>query len=479
MNSTFRIPRLVTAAVKGGAGKTLISVGIIAALTKRGYKVAAFKKGPDYIDAAWLGLAANSPCFNLDRYLFDESVILSSFETNTMGKQVAVIEGNRGLFDGVDLHGTYSTSDLARILDAPVVLIIDATKMTRTASAMVLGCRLMESGLRIGGVILNKVAGMRHKRILTEAIEKDAAVPVIGCIEKLRSANLPQRHLGLLPLYEHPDSLQFIGQVSRMIEESVDLDSLMRVARSAPPLQSPDLSSRSFPTAIVSAEKIKIGVVRDSAFQFYYPENLEALRAQGARLLEINSLEDAALPYVHALYIGGGFPETHAARLARNDTFRLSLRKAVEGGLPVYAECGGLMYLCESLSVDSETYPMANILAFKVVLHRTPQGLGYIAVQVVSPNPFYEVDTMLTGHEFHYSSIHASGNQSGRYAFRVVRGHGIDGTNDGIVYRNVLATYLHVHAGGESEWAAGMVHAARRFSLRKDDEDRSGHKGVN
>jgi len=467
----------VTAAVKGGAGKTLISIGIIAALRKRGYKVAAFKKGPDYIDAAWLGLAANSPCFNLDRYLFDESVIRSSFETNTMGRHVAVIEGNRGLFDGVDLHGTYSTADLARILDAPVVLIIDATKVTRTASAMVLGCRLMESGLRIGGVILNKVAGSRHERILTEAIEKDAGVSVVGCIEKVRSTNLPQRHLGLLPLYEHPDSLQFLGQASRMIEESVNLDSLMRIARSAPPLLSSDLNSHSLSAPVVPAARIRIGLVRDSAFQFYYPENLEALRARGARLVEIDSLNDTELPEVHALYIGGGFPETHAARLAQNDTFRMSLLKAVEKGLPVYAECGGLMYLCESLSVDNETYPMTNILAYKVVLHRSPQGLGYGAVEVVTPNPFYEVGTTLTGHEFHYSSIHPSGNRSGRYAFRVIRGHGIDGTNDGVVHRKVLATYLHVHASGEQKWAAGIVQAARRFALKRDGNDLSVHKG--
>ena len=468
MNSTYYIPRIVTAALKGGAGKTLISIGIIAALRNRGYRVAAFKKGPDYIDAAWLGLAAGGRCFNLDRYLFDVSVIRSSFEINTMGRQVAVVEGNRGLFDGVDARGTYSTADLARILDAPVLLIIDATKVTRTASAMVLGCRLMESGLCIGGVILNRVAGARHRKILTEAIEKDAAIPVIGSLEKLAWANLPQRHLGVLPLYEHPDSLQFLREVSHMIEQSIDLDSLMTMARSAPQLQSSHCSHRSFLTSCVSPERLKIGVIRDSAFQFYYPENLDALRSQGAHLIEISSLKPAELPDVHALYIGGGFPETHALQLARNDTFKTSLRKAVEEGLPVYAECGGLMYLCESLRMDDETYPMANIIAFHATLHRKPQGLGYVTVQVAEPNPFYAVNTILTGHEFHYSSISPSDNQHGRYAFRVVRGHGIDGKNDGIVYRNVLATYVHVHAAGEPKWATGLMEAAYRFLLGRD-----------
>ncbi|MGB9618352.1 MAG: cobyrinate a,c-diamide synthase, partial [Desulfomonilaceae bacterium] len=389
MTTISNVPRVVIAALKGGAGKTLITLGVIAALRKKGLRVAPFKKGPDYIDAAWLAMAGGSPCYNLDRYLFGADGVRNSFASGVVGKDLAVVEGNRGLFDGVDAMGTYSTADLARILEAPVILIVDATKMTRTAAALVLGCKKLEPDIHLAGVILNKVAGARHRTVLTEAIENSADAPVIGSIHKLMWSQLPQRHLGLLPIFEHPDSNRFIMQTAELIENQVDLGALLDIARSAPPLSTTPMNKTISPKVSRHGPRVRIGVVRDSAFQFYYPENLAALKDQGSDLLEVSALKDAVLPDVHALYIGGGFPETHAEILAANTSFKTALKRAVEKGLPVYAECGGLMYLCQSIVIDDKTFPMVDIFPAKAVLHRSPQGLGYITVRVVRPNPFY------------------------------------------------------------------------------------------
>jgi cobyrinic acid a,c-diamide synthase len=463
------VPRLVTAAHKGGAGKTLITVGLVAALKRRGVCVGAFKKGPDYIDAGWLGLAAGEPCHNLDTYLFKQDVVTTSFIKRSAEKQISIVEGNRGLFDGVNTEGSYSTAEMAKLLKAPVVLIVDATKMTRTAAALVLGCRLLDKDLDIAGVILNRVAGDRHERILRQAIEESASVPVIGSVRKLALRNLPQRHLGLLPLYEHPGALQFIDDAADLVEKCVDLDGLMLLAKSAEPLEL-SCTSCAEPLGRERAESlIRIGIVRDSAFQFYYPENLEALSDEGAELVEISALVQEPLPNLDALYIGGGFPETHAQPLADNEIFKQSLLNEVRRGLPVYAECGGLMYLSRNLVIDGKSYPMAGVFPMDAVLERKPRGLGYSRVEVMNPNPFYPRGTVLTGHEFHYSSVRGLTDPDELCAFKVLRGHGIDGSRDGVCFLNALGTYVHIHALGEPLWASGIVNMAVGYRSTRGD----------
>lgn len=463
------IPRLVTAALKGGAGKTLITVGIIAALKRCGARVGAFKKGPDYIDAGWLGLAAREPCHNLDTYLFKQDVVTSSFIRRSAGKQISIVEGNRGLFDGVNTEGSYSTAEMAKLLQAPVILIVDATKMTRTAAALVLGCRLLDRDLDIAAVILNRVAGDRHERVLRQAIEEFASVPVIGSVRKLALRNLPQRHLGLLPLYEHPGALQFIDDAADLVEKCVDLDSLMLLAERAEPLDSFSTSRVEHVASKRGASRVRIGIVRDSAFQFYYPENLEALSDEGAELVEVSALTPEPLPELDALYIGGGFPETHAQALADNGVFKQSLLSEVQRGLPVYAECGGLMYLSRNLVIDGKCYPMAGVFPMDTVLERKPRGLGYSRVEVMNPNPFYPQGTVLTGHEFHYSSVRGLTDPHESCAFKVLRGHGMDGSRDGVCFLNALGTYVHIHALGEPLWATGIVNMAVGYrSTRRD-----------
>jgi len=407
----------MVAALRGGAGKTLLTIGIIAALKDRGLSVASFKKGPDYIDAGWLGKAAQCQCRNLDSYLFDVDTLKTSFCGGATGRDIAVIEGNRGLFDGVSASGAYSSAELAKLLNCPVVLVVDASKMTRTAAALVLGCKALDPSVLIKAVVLNRVAGPRHEKTLRESIEDYCSIPVIGCVNKLSLDNFPQRHLGLLPLFEHSGASELIVQAARVAEQSLDLDRLIEIANTADPVACPDLDEHARKVD-TSHSDLKIGVLRDSAFQFYYPENLDALSATGAKLLEITALEARPIPELDALYIGGGFPETHAEHLAGNTVFKKSLFEAVESGLPVYAECGGLMYLARELAIDNATYPMVGVFDVETVLERKPQGHGYMTVEVTNHNPFFPIGCIFSGHEFHYSYIQSDKVNSSSYRFK-------------------------------------------------------------
>jgi cobyrinic acid a,c-diamide synthase len=466
------VPRIVIAALKGGAGKTLLSLGLAAALRSRGLSLAVFKKGPDYIDAGWLGLAAGSDCYNLDPYLFEPDVLLRSFLKRASTQQIAIVEGNRGLFDGVDARGSYSTAEMAKQLQAPVILTVDATKVTRTAAALVRGCQLLDPAVNLRGVILNRVAGARHEGILRESIEEATSLPVIGSVMKMSLENFPQRHLGLLPLHEHPRAAEFVREAEEVVRKSVDLDRLLAIAESARSLACMTPLPGTETSRNAEFQGLRIGVLRDSAFQFYYPENLEALAERGAEVMELSALEAGELPDLDGLYIGGGFPETHAERLAANESFKASLQKAVDRGLPVYAECGGLMYLSRSLRIDDKVFPMAGLLPLDTVLQRKPQGHGYIRVEVAADNPFYPVGTVLSGHEFHYSYVTPVEGAQSSYAFRVVRGHGMNGENDGMCVANVLGTYVHVHALGTPLWAEGLLTRAQAF--RTDRRSQTG-----
>jgi cobyrinic acid a,c-diamide synthase len=326
----------------------------------------------------------------------------------------------------------------------------------------VLGCKAMDPGMSLRGVILNRVGGARHERVLRDSIEQATSVPVIGSVKKLVMDNFPQRHLGLLPLHEHPGALQFIKEAADIAEKRIDLDGLMEIAASAGQFQPSVIEPLIFPGSIREPE-VSIGIIKDSAFQFYYPENLEALEERGARLVEISALVSRELPELDALYIGGGFPETHAELLSDNIVFRNSLLANAAKGLPIYAECGGLMYLSRSIRIDEKAYPMVGVFPVDTVLERKPQGLGYVRVNVVAPNPFYPQGVELAGHEFHYSRLSGLEESSDSCVFNVLRGHGMDGNRDGMCAWNALGTYLHVHALGEPLWADGLVNKAREF----------------
>jgi cobyrinic acid a,c-diamide synthase len=451
---TVAPPRLVVAGAGGDSGKTLVSLGLASAWRQAGFDVAAFKKGPDYIDAAWLSRAATRPARNLDAWLMGDGEVLRSFARHADGADVSVVEGNRGLLDGLD--GT-STAALASRLGAPVLLVLDVTKVTRTAAAFVAGCRALAPEVRIAGVIANRVGGSRHVDQVRSAIEGETGVPLLGAVPKLGDPHLlPDRHLGLVPPEEHDRMVDVVRRLGEVMRERTDLDSLLETARSAGPLSAvPDVGSPSGETT-----PVRVGVFMDSAFTFYYPENLESLAEGGAEIVPVSALEAPCLPDVDLLYIGGGFPETHAAALSGNRSLIGSVRAAVRDGLPVYAECGGLIWLSRSVTWRGETAEMAGILGVDIVVEERPQGHGYAEMVVDDANPFFAPGTVLRGHEFHYSRL-TGAPESARTVMDVRRGKGSWDGRDGLVDGCVFAAWNHLHAGATPEWATALLMAAR------------------
>jgi len=464
----MNIPRVLIAGLRGGGGKTFVSLSLAAAWREQGLRVAPFKKGPDYIDAAWLSAAAGRPCRNLDLFLMASDAAKRSFAAtgvDSSAKGVALIEGNRGLFDGMNSLGTYSTAELAKLLQTPVVLTVDCTKATRTVAALVLGCQRLDPAVPIAGVILNKTGGPRHVSVLRKAVEETCGLPVLGAVARLSEDLFPERHLGLVPPVEHQGQGGSLGRAAEIAREYLDLGALRAVADGAPPLELP--GGESIDQDGATQPTVRIGILRDAAFQFYYPENIEALAREGAEVIEISPLRDANLPEVDGLYIGGGFPETMAPELAENKPFIESLRLAVENGLPVYAECGGAVYLGRELVVGDKQYRMVGALPATFGFRSKPQGHGYATLETIDENPFFEVGQSLRGHEFHYTYMDPAQLEDVSFAFKVTRGHGFTGQRDGLCHRNVLASYTHVHALGTETWAPAVVRAALRFRQGK------------
>jgi cobyrinic acid a,c-diamide synthase len=458
-------PRLLVAGLRGGSGKTLLSLGLAASFRSRGLTVAPFKKGPDYIDASWLARAAGRPCRNLDLFLFPPKTVLASFALGAREADLAVVEGNRGLFDGMDADGTFSSAELAKLLKAPVILSVDVTKTTRTAAAMVLGCRIMDPEVNLAGVVLTRAAGSRHESVLRQSIEGITGVPVLGSIPKLQGEIFPERHLGLVPPQETEAVESPLSRVEKVAEAYLDLGRILQVAETADSLEVPERAPGASGIdggRVATPTPPRIGVFLDSAFQFYYPENLEALKDAGAELVEISPLEASELPPVDALYLGGGFPETLAPGLSGNRPFLDAVRRVAQEGLPIYAECGGAVYLGEKLHFHGQTFQMAGVLPVEYGFQEKPRGHGYAVLEAVLENPFFPVGETLRGHEFHYTYLLHPEVEELDFAFRVHRGTGFGGGNDGLKVKNVLASYTHIHALGVESWAPSLVRAATR-----------------
>jgi len=460
-------PRITISALKGGAGKTIISLGLVSLLTQMGLRVAPFKKGPDFIDAGWLSYASNSPCHNLDPFLMNKHQILQSFISHSANADISVLEGNRGLFDGMDLEGSCSTAEVSKILACPVLLIIDATMVTRTTAALVRGCQSFDTDLTLAGIIINRFATRRQEKLIRQTIEYYCDIPVVGSIPREKTNPFPQRHMGLVPHQESEVARQATDWARNLVKENLDIELIKKIAERAGLI--PDIMPKTSQYAVggeCQRPPIRVGVVRDDVFWFYYPENISAFKHFGAEAVEINALVDKSVPDIDLLYIGGGFPETQAFRLAQNHQFRKDLRQKISQGLPVYAECGGFMFLGQNLIINDKHYPMVGAIEVDFALEKRPQGHGYTLLQCTQANPYFSQGDRIKGHEFHYSRpIFRQENPT--YVFRVLRGNGIDGNHDGICVKNLIATYTHVHAGGDPSWAQRLVSVAKAANFRR------------
>ena len=466
-----KVPGIVIAGLRGGSGKTIISLGITGAWKEMGFKVSPFKKGPDYIDAGWLSKAAGCPCYNLDTFLCTSSVVKQSFQENSKNSDIAVIEGNRGLYDGIDTNGSTSTAELAKLLNLPVLLVLDCTKSTRTMAALLLGCMKFDPATRICGVILNQVAGKRHEGKVKQNIEKYCNIPVLGSVPKLKTKDFPERHMGLVTSQEHGFSHKAIDSVIKIAKDNIDLNRLYTITTSKDycidnreeKINLSEKKSESAGPEQIKLPDVTIGIIKDSAFQFYYPDNIDALKKLGAKIVFISPLNETTIPDVHAIYMGGGFPETHAPQLAQNNSFKENLKALSQQGLPIYAECGGLIFLGESILLEDREFIMSGILPIKFGFSNRPQGHGYTKVEVINENPFFKKGEVLRGHEFRYSSILTIDYQDHEMAFKMERGKGILEKKDGFFKNNTFGTYTHIHALGSPSWAPSLIRKARTF----------------
>jgi cobyrinic acid a,c-diamide synthase len=462
---------LLISSPQGRSGKTIVTVGLCDLFKRRGLSIQPFKKGPDYIDPSWLTVAAGRSCRTLDLFLIPEDRLSLSFGRSCEGVNLVIVEGAMGLYDGVDSQGT--TAEIARLLNIPVLFVVNTTRMTGSIAAMVTGYQHFQRDVSIAGVILNYVSGARHENKLRDAVEQYCGIPVVGSIPKDEDLRIMERHLGLIPSSESGEAKELVQRIGLKLESRLDLDKILFIARSSKALQArplllkerktkkslPPLGERDRVRGTARTKKIRIGIIRDRAFNFYYLENLEALADKGAQLIFINSFKDR-LPEVDGLYIGGGFPEFFLKELEGNRGLRRDIAEAVQGGLPVYAECAGLMYLCRSISWQKRTYEMVGVIPSQIKLSERPEGHGYVVAKVINENPLFPVGLTLRGHEFHHSHLLPIDHLD--FAYQIQRGKGIAGQRDGIIYKNLFASYIHLHALGTPEWAKGFVSLARK-----------------
>lgn len=460
-------PRLCISSTSGGGGKTMLSLGLARALTEDGIAVKPFKKGPDYIDAAWLSAACGRPCVNLDPFFMEPEALRRLFAANMPSDPdcAALLEGNRGLYDGLNETGECSTALVARSIDCPIVLSINCVKVTRTVAAIIKGLTSFESGLNFAGVVLNRVGSSRHESALRQVLEANTDLPVLGAIPRLHGNLLPERHMGLAC---HGGSLsdgleQILAKLARMVREYCDVQGLLACARSAAPLACASGAARET-VAVNCGSRPVIGYVQDEALWFYYPENLQALRDAGCELRRLSFFsrpED--WESLHGLYLGGGFPEDYARAISESPQLD-TLRRLAEDDLPIYAECGGLIVLCNDLSCKGELWPMAGIIPAGVCWRKHPAGLGYVSGEICGENAFFPIGMVIKGHEFHYCTCDFPGQQPGP-ALRLHRGCGLwrdSGAFDGYAQGNLWASFTHIFAPAVPIWARNFAKLARK-----------------
>jgi len=456
MNDETAIPRVVIAGTHSGVGKTSVAVGIMAALSRAGWDVRPFKVGPDYIDPGFHTAACGATSWSLDSWMLGEEGLRESFVRGARGsgKAIAVIEGMMGLHDSADpMSDRGSTAEVARLLNAPVILVIDGSGIARSAGALVEGYRGFDGRVRLAGVLANRVAGEGHAAYLRPAIES-LGVAFLGWLPENGRISLPERHLGLVMPAEQADLTGIVDELASWVEGSVDVFGIAAAAEAAPRIGGAGggLQPRQSAQRIGNEVRARVAVARDEAFCFYYPENLALLEEAGAELVFFSPLRDSGLPAaVDGLYLGGGYPEIHAGALSANRLCREALARRIGEGLPTFAECGGFMYLCESLvTCDGECYPMAGAVPGAVRMEPRIQAIGYREAIFARDNPLGWAGTRARGHEFRYSRLEG-GTPADRAAFRI--------GDESVGYGNetLLASYVHLHFGSNPGMARSFV----------------------
>lgn len=467
------IPRIYISAAHKSSGKTTLSIGLCAALHKKGLVVQPFKKGPDYIDPLWLTRASERACHNLDFNTMSSSEITDYLARYGEDADISIIEGNMGLYDGVSLDGSDSNAAIAKLTESPVILVIDSQGITRGVAPLIQGYQGFDTDVNIAGIIFNLSNGGRHEEKLRAVTEEYTDIPVLGVVKKNPLLEIDERHLGLMPSNESGNVNQKINDIASFVADSVDLNALLEISKKANEVESyvPQIT-------VISSDpqdSLRIGICEDQAFGFYYEGDKQALRDAGVELVSINTLEDEKLPDgLDGLFIGGGFPETQMQAIADNTSIRYHIKKAIEGGLPTYAECGGLMYLSQSLHWNGQSAPMVGIIPADAVMYPKPQGRGYVELEETSDmlwteNALSSIEPtkgIIKAHEFHYSRLEEKDKNSlekkGKFAYKVLRGVGITGEHDGWIYKNLLANYSHMRDTNSFHWTRRFVDFVRQ-----------------
>lgn len=447
--------RIVLTGTGSGVGKTTIATGIMKALSEE-HKIQSFKVGPDYIDPSYHNCATGVPSRNLDSFFMSNGQIRESFKNGMEYSKAdyGIIEGVRGLYEGISpITDVGSTASIAKALDSPVILIINSRSLVRSAAAMTLGFKALDSQINIQGVILNNVKSQKHYLKTKEAVEQLSNTQVLGGIVRDSSITMEQRHLGLIPAVEQERIKSFVDKWGELIKENIDLDLLIEIMNDSPKLEDDYEEIWSNKT---TKQKTKIGIPFDEAFNFYYHENIEALEANNAEIIYFSPIHDEEIPDVDALYIGGGYPEIFTKELSDNKSMLKSIKQFSEDNHPIYAECGGLMYL----SKDINNKEMVDVFPYKSMLTKRVQGLSYTIAEVTQKNPILEVGTSYHGHEFHYSKVEYTGNNKNDFAFKMKRGVGITGEYDGLLKNNTLASYIHTHTACLPKFAYNFTQSA-------------------
>ncbi len=447
----MNIPRLVIAGTQSGVGKTSLTLGLVTLLRRRGLRVQTFKVGPDYLDPTYLAQASGRPCYNLDGWMMGRIHVETLFRRASADADIAVIEGVMGLFDGADpASAEGSTAEIARWLGAPVLLVVNAHGMARSLAAVVHGCVTFDPLLRVAGVIANRCGSGRHASWLAESLKSAALPPLLGHVERESLPELPSRHLGLVTADSASLSTALLDKLADTLGDGLSLDAILQAARQAPPLPASDTIPPS-----AAQKKCRLGVARDEAFHFYYPDNLEALEQDGCKCVPFSPLKDSALPpSLNGLYFGGGYPEEYATALAANQGLLQEIRRFAAAGGWIYAECGGLMYLAEGIETrDGAQHAMLGLLPAWTRMCQRRQSLGYVEVTLSRDSLWGQCGDCLRGHEFHYSELlgNPAADSQWQTAYSVKRRQSDALAAEGFQRGRVLASYMHVHFASRPE----------------------------